>query len=194
VIVLRRHVTPEGKDVFGEWLAKLKDARAQAKIVIRLDRVVAGNFADCKPLREALYELRIDWDRAAACTRRCRARPACCFSGGDKRKQSSDIENALACLGDDKEKDQNDMKRKTSISRDEAVVRELRDNPTFCGRVPESRARGRERTSRPADSLCAGWCRLEASPRSRRLPELSARAFIELSRSAGIPAYPRLPL
>jgi putative component of toxin-antitoxin plasmid stabilization module len=39
VIELRRYVTPEGKDVFGEWLAKLKDARAQAKIVVRLDRV-----------------------------------------------------------------------------------------------------------------------------------------------------------
>jgi putative component of toxin-antitoxin plasmid stabilization module len=37
VIELRRYVTSAGKDVFGEWLAKLKDARAQAKIVIRLD-------------------------------------------------------------------------------------------------------------------------------------------------------------
>ena len=60
MIELRRYVTRNGKDVFGEWLAKLKDARAQAKIVIRLDRVVAGNFADCKLLREGLNELRID--------------------------------------------------------------------------------------------------------------------------------------
>jgi putative addiction module killer protein len=29
--------------------------------VIRLDRVVLGNFADCKPLRGGLSELRIDW-------------------------------------------------------------------------------------------------------------------------------------
>ena len=35
-------------------------ARAQVKIVIRLDRVAAGNFADCKPLRRGLCELRID--------------------------------------------------------------------------------------------------------------------------------------
>jgi len=61
LIKLRRYVTPDGKDVFGEWLARLKDARAQAKIVIRLDRVVLGNFADCKPLRGGLSELRIDW-------------------------------------------------------------------------------------------------------------------------------------
>jgi hypothetical protein len=37
VIELRRYVTSAGKDVFGDWVAKLKDARAQAKIVIRLD-------------------------------------------------------------------------------------------------------------------------------------------------------------
>jgi putative addiction module killer protein len=54
VIELRRYVTLEGKDVFGEWLAKLKDVRAHAKIVIRLDRVAVGNFADCKPIRGRL--------------------------------------------------------------------------------------------------------------------------------------------
>ena len=60
VIELRRYVTREGKDIFGEWLAKLKDVRAQAKIVVRLDRVAADNFADSKALRSGLCELRID--------------------------------------------------------------------------------------------------------------------------------------
>ena len=105
MIELRRYVTRDGKDVFGEWLAKLKDARAQAKIVIRLDRVVAGNFADCKPLREGLCELRIDWGPGyrvyyAMLGQTC----VLLLGGGDKRKQSSDIERALGCLEDYKER------------------------------------------------------------------------------------------
>jgi len=31
VIELRRYVTSEGKDVFGEWLAKLKDRARQGE-------------------------------------------------------------------------------------------------------------------------------------------------------------------
>lgn len=43
------------------WLSKMADARAQAKIAVRINRLAAGNFGDCKPLRHGLYELRIDW-------------------------------------------------------------------------------------------------------------------------------------
>jgi putative addiction module killer protein len=105
VTELRRYVTRKGKDVFGGWLAKLKDSRAQAKIIIRLDRVAAGNFADCKPLREGLYELRIDWGPGyrvyyAMLGKTC----VLLLGGGDKRKQSADIEKALVCLRDYKER------------------------------------------------------------------------------------------
>jgi len=100
-IELRRYVTREGKDVFGAWLAKLKDARAQAKIVVRLDRVVAGNFADCKSLRGGLWELRVDWGPGyrvyyAMLGDTC----VLLLAGGDKRKQSADIERARANLKD----------------------------------------------------------------------------------------------
>jgi putative addiction module killer protein len=108
VIELRRYITSEGKDVFGEWLAKLKDPRAKAKIVIRLDRVALGNFADCKPLQGGLCglcELRIDWGAGyrvyyAMLGKAC----VLLLGGGDKRKQSSDIERALARLADYKER------------------------------------------------------------------------------------------
>ena len=98
---LWRYVTPEGKDVVGDWLAKLKDARAQAKIVVRLDRVAAGNFADCKALRSGLCELRVDWGPGyrvyyAILGKSC----VLLLAGGDKRKQASDIERALAYLKD----------------------------------------------------------------------------------------------
>ena len=52
--------------------------------------------------------------------------------GGDKRKQYADIERALEYFKDYKHKDRNLMKRKTSISHDEAVVRRLRKDPDFA--------------------------------------------------------------
>lgn len=38
----------------------LKDRRARALILARLARVQAGNFGDCRPLREGVQELRVD--------------------------------------------------------------------------------------------------------------------------------------
>jgi hypothetical protein len=64
VIEVRHYVTPSGKDVFDDWLTRLADPRAQAKIAARIDRLAAGNFGDSKPLRESVYELRIDWGPA----------------------------------------------------------------------------------------------------------------------------------
>ena len=60
-IEVRHYVNRAGKDVFDHWLTQLADARAQAKIAGRINRLAAGNFGDCKPLRQGLSELRIDW-------------------------------------------------------------------------------------------------------------------------------------
>ena len=57
---IRRYLTEAGRDVFGEWLAGLKDARTKAKIVARIDRLAVGNFGDCKALGGGLLELKID--------------------------------------------------------------------------------------------------------------------------------------
>ena len=42
------------------WLGALQDRMARARITARLARVEAGNFGDCKPVREGVMELRID--------------------------------------------------------------------------------------------------------------------------------------
>lgn len=98
---MRRYVTANGKDVFGEWLAMLNDARAQAKILIRIDRMVAGNFSDCKPLTDGLWELRIDWGPGyRVYYAMIGLRRVLLLGGGDKRKQMRDIERAVACLKD----------------------------------------------------------------------------------------------
>jgi putative addiction module killer protein len=104
-IEIRHYTNRAGKDVFDDWLSRLKDARAQAKIAIRIDRLAAGNFGDCKPLRHGLCELRIDWGPGyrvyyAMVGRTC----ILLLSGGDKRKQSSDIDRALEYLKDYKER------------------------------------------------------------------------------------------
>lgn len=61
MIEVRHYVNRAGKDIFDEWLAGLADARAQAKIAVRINRLSAGSFGDSKPLRQGLCELRIDW-------------------------------------------------------------------------------------------------------------------------------------
>jgi putative addiction module killer protein len=70
---LRRYLTASGRDVFGEWLAGLRDARTRAKIVARIDRLSAGNFGDGKALRGGLFQLRINWGPGYRVCRRWQA-------------------------------------------------------------------------------------------------------------------------
>jgi putative addiction module killer protein len=105
VIEVRRYVNRAGKDVFDDWLTHLADTRTQAKIASRINRLAAGNFGDCKPLRQGVSELRIDWGPGyrvyyAMIGREC----VVLLCGGDKRRQSSDIERALQYLKDYKER------------------------------------------------------------------------------------------
>jgi putative addiction module killer protein len=105
VIEIRHYVSPAGKDVFDDWLTELADARAQAKIATRINRLAAGNLGACKSLRQVLYELRVDWgpgDRVyyAMIGKVC----VLLLCGGDKRKQAANIERALDYLRDYKER------------------------------------------------------------------------------------------
>lgn len=94
-----------GKDIFGDWLASLKDLRARAKIAVRIDRVAAGNFGDCKSLGEDLYELRIDSGPGYRVYYTMIGKQmVLLLCGGDKRKQSSDIEKAHEYIEDFKER------------------------------------------------------------------------------------------
>ncbi len=99
MIEVRHYLSRAGKDVFDDWLTQLADARAQAKIASRINRLAAGNFGDCKPLRQGLCELRIDWGPGyrvyyAMIGREC----VLLLGGGDKRKQTADIDRALEHL------------------------------------------------------------------------------------------------
>ena len=96
-----RYITDAGVDDFGRWFDELGDDRAAAKVAVRIDRMAAGNFGDCKPLREGVWELRIDWGPGyrvyyAMAGRKC----ILLLCGGDKRKQSADIKRATAYWAD----------------------------------------------------------------------------------------------
>jgi putative addiction module killer protein len=103
--VILHYVSRSGKDMFDDWFARLADARAQAKIAVRINRLAAGNFGDCKPLGLGLYELRIDWGPGyrvyyALTGRTC----VLLLCGGDKRKQTSDIDRAREYFRDYRER------------------------------------------------------------------------------------------
>ena len=55
-----RYKTTVGLEPVSEWITSLTDKLAQARIRMRLKALNAGNFGDCKPLREGVQELRID--------------------------------------------------------------------------------------------------------------------------------------
>ena len=44
---------------FSDWMARLRDHRARAKIAARIDRLAAGNSGDVAPVGEGVSELRI---------------------------------------------------------------------------------------------------------------------------------------
>ncbi len=46
-------------DVFDAWLSMLRDARAKARIIIRIRSAERGNFGDCEPVGAGASEMRI---------------------------------------------------------------------------------------------------------------------------------------
>ena len=102
---LLRYVSPSGQEVFAEWFGGLRDARTKAKIAARLARIIAGNFGDCKPLREGVWELRIDWGPGYRIYYALDGKTVVLLlCGGEKRKQATDIERAVRFWNDYKQR------------------------------------------------------------------------------------------
>jgi putative addiction module killer protein len=94
-VEVRRYQTAEGKVPLSEWLDGLRDGRARARVVARLDRLNVGLLGDWRGVGEGVCELRIDY---GAGYRVYYARDGdvliLLFCGGDKRTQTKDIEKA----------------------------------------------------------------------------------------------------
>lgn len=96
MFVIRHYLTISGKDVFEEWFDALADAKAQARVAVRINRLAAGHFGDCKPLQEGVWELRVDWGPGYRVYYALTGKTAVLLlCGGDKRKQAADIERAV---------------------------------------------------------------------------------------------------
>jgi len=76
-------------------LAALRDAKARAKIRVRLDRVSLGNLGDCHAVGEGVQELRIDYGPGyRVYFGQLGSTIVLLLCGGDKRTQTQDIELA----------------------------------------------------------------------------------------------------
>jgi len=57
---LLRYQGGDGREPLTEWLRSLRDRQGYARILARLDRIENGNFGQCRPLRDGVWELKID--------------------------------------------------------------------------------------------------------------------------------------
>ena len=96
MIKIREYITPGGTSPFEEWLLNLRDRKAKAKIVTRLDRVAAGNFGDHKYLREGVYELRLTYGKGIRIYYgKEKDTIILLLLGGDKSTQNRDVKKAI---------------------------------------------------------------------------------------------------
>jgi putative addiction module killer protein len=80
---------------FSQWLAALRDSRAKAKILVRIDRLSNGNPGDAAPVGEGVSELRINYGSGYRIYYVQRGRRyILLLAGGNKSTQDRDIAKA----------------------------------------------------------------------------------------------------
>lgn len=91
----RHYLTPDGKDVFLDWLRKLRDVTAKIAVDRRVNRIELGNFGDHKFCRDGVWELRIDVGPGFRVYYAVADKEiVLLLCGGDKRTQDADIDRA----------------------------------------------------------------------------------------------------
>ncbi|RNI33488.1 type II toxin-antitoxin system RelE/ParE family toxin [Hanamia caeni] len=81
---------------FDKWLRKLKDARAKAKILFRIQKLeIDEHFGDCKPVGNGISELKIDYAKGYRIYFKQKGgKIIILLIGGDKSTQQKDIQKA----------------------------------------------------------------------------------------------------
>jgi len=83
-------------DIFTKWIDSLDDIRARARILVRIERLAAGNPGNVKPVGEGVSELRIDYGPGYRVYYKKQGQSVVILlAGGDKRTQSRNIKTAL---------------------------------------------------------------------------------------------------
>ena len=95
----------QGRRPYADWLGELADRQVKARILVRVGRMAAGNFGDCKPVEHGVWELRIDWGPGyRVYYAQAGKKLVLLLTGGDKRKQQADIAAAVDYWNDWKRK------------------------------------------------------------------------------------------
>ncbi|WP_184435787.1 type II toxin-antitoxin system RelE/ParE family toxin [Roseospira goensis] len=93
--ILNYLTDPNGRDPFYDWFSGLKDRQAQKKIARRLNRLELGNFGDCEPCRDGVWELRFEGGSGYRVYYAIpEAGTVLLLCGGDKSSQDRDIDRA----------------------------------------------------------------------------------------------------
>jgi putative addiction module killer protein len=83
-------------EIFTKWLDGLNDIRARARILVRIERLAAGNPGDVKSVGEGVSELRIDYGPGyRVYYKKLGQKVVILLAGGDKNTQAKDIKTAL---------------------------------------------------------------------------------------------------
>lgn len=82
---------------FQEWISRLRDHQARARIAARVLRMTFGNYGDVKPIGQGVSEMRIDYGPGYRVYFTQRGeRLILLLCGGDKSSQDRDILKAKA--------------------------------------------------------------------------------------------------
>lgn len=81
---------------FDKWLDGLRDTRAKAKVLVRIQRLGGGNPGDVAPVGDGISEMRIDYGPGYRAYYRQKGDIATFLLGGDKASQQADIVKAKA--------------------------------------------------------------------------------------------------
>ena len=113
MIEVREYRTRDGRRPLSEWIEALSDRSARARVLARIDRLGIGLRGDWKPVGQGVFELRIDYGPGYRIY--CAAHGdelVILLCGGDKRKQSQDIETAHEYWQDYKERSERTVSRR----------------------------------------------------------------------------------
>jgi putative addiction module killer protein len=75
-------------------IERLKDTKAKAKVLVRVERLGLGNPGDVNPVGESIREMRIDFGPGYRVYYKQQGDTAILLCGGDKGSQNRDIQKA----------------------------------------------------------------------------------------------------
>lgn len=83
-------------DTFAKWIDGLRDIRARARVLVRIERLSLGNPGDAKPVGKGISEMRIDYGPGyRVYYKKTGQKIIVLLAGGDKSTQSKDVKTAI---------------------------------------------------------------------------------------------------